>query len=434
MCSWEFESAERGDVVAKFFINLVKAEPFLAKIVLPAPSSAAAAHNVTLLLPVAAPKAALPLSVSILAMMNEGIKARNLQAPIDTDEMRLELGETKTLIVVNKTDVMLAPNSTKSSSNSTLVSSSKDLQLSTKTQAWLLSKAAQDIEVRFCTAINKKDIFAAIMVLSRSHNGIIMQLLVNMSSIGSSDLWKREKSLQWQLLVVFSFAITSKHRGGSDPSMADELIQPEKLDTFTADTALFDLFWGKDSSTLDRGRGQWQGIHPHKLIYAIKSLQRGSNAVTMVNIPAEHLWGDFMQNTFVASFLDTVFHFSGYKNGIFMQFIELVNVILSKNSTLPQHLFKRLQLQLTEAVMLGLKEAGTPYDACFLTNSHVNIFPEDGLELLGPDSKFSRRIRRIQKKLENLSDDEFWEDGGELEALHAQVVQGQQCMQGTPPL
>ena len=74
MCSWEFESAKRGDVVAKYFINLIKAEPFLAKIVLPAPSSAAAAHNVTLLLPVAAPKAALPLSVSVLSMMNEGAK------------------------------------------------------------------------------------------------------------------------------------------------------------------------------------------------------------------------------------------------------------------------------------------------------------------------------------------------------------------------
>ena len=435
MCSWEFDSVKRGDVVAKFFINLVKAEPYLAKIVLPAPSSAAAAHNVTLLLPIAAPKAALPLSVSILSMMNEGIKARNLQAPVDTDEMKLELGETKTLIVVSKTDVMLAPNST--SSNGTLVSgsdSAKDLQLSTETQAWMLSRPAQDIEVRFRSALNKKDIFAAIMVLSRSRNGIFMQLLVNRSGIGSSDLWKRAKSLRGQLLSAFSFAITSRRRGGSDPSTADELIQPEKLDTFTADTALFDLFWGKDSTTLDRGRGQWQSIHPHKLIYAVKSLQRGSNAATMVNIPTDRIWGDFTQNTFAASFLDAAFHFSGYKNGVFTRFIEPVNSILSENSTLPQHLFKRLQLQLTEAVKLGLKEAGTPYDACFLTNSHVDIFPEEGHELLGPDSKFSRRIRRIEKKLENLSDDEFWEDGGELEALRAQVVQGQQRMQGTPLL
>ena len=47
MCSWKFEPSKRGDVVAKYFINLAKAEPFLAKVVLPAPSSAAAAHNVT---------------------------------------------------------------------------------------------------------------------------------------------------------------------------------------------------------------------------------------------------------------------------------------------------------------------------------------------------------------------------------------------------
>ena len=107
MCSWEFESSKRGDdiVVAKYFINLVKAEPFLAEIVLSAPSSAAAAHNVALLLPTAAPKAVLPLSVSILFIVNEGIKARNLQAPIDTGEMKFVLGKNKTLLVISKSDV-----------------------------------------------------------------------------------------------------------------------------------------------------------------------------------------------------------------------------------------------------------------------------------------------------------------------------------------
>ena len=85
--------------------------------------------------------------------------------------------------------------------------------------------------------------------------------------------------------------------------------------------------------------------------------------------------------------------------------------------------------------MLGLKEAGTPYDACFLTNSHVDIFPEEGLKLLPPDSKFSIRIKRIQKRLENLSDDEFWEDADSFGALRTQIAQGQQRMQGhTSPL
>ena len=206
-------------------------------------------------------------------------------------------------------------------------------------------------------AINKKDIFSAIMVLSRSRNGIFMQLLVNRSSIGSADLWKRAKSLRGQLPSAFSFAITSKRRGGTGPSTTDELIQPEKLDTFTADSAFFDLFWGKDISTLDKGRGQWQGIHPHKLVYAIKSLQRGAGSATMSNLPAICLWGDFTQNTIVSSFLDAAFHFLGYKNGVFTKFIEPVDIILSENGTLPQHQFNRLQQQPTEAVMLGLKEA-----------------------------------------------------------------------------
>ena len=108
MCSWKFESTKRADVVAKYVINLVKAEPFLAKVVLPAPSSAAAAHSVTLLLPIAAPKASLRLSVSILSIVNEGIKARNLQAPIDTDEMKFDLGGNQTLLVINKSCLPLS--------------------------------------------------------------------------------------------------------------------------------------------------------------------------------------------------------------------------------------------------------------------------------------------------------------------------------------
>ena len=106
MCTWHFDPSRRQDVVSKYFINLVKAEPLLAKIVLPAPTAAAAAHNVTLLLPTAAPKASLPLSVSVLSIMNAGILQRNLHAPVDTDAMKDELGEVKTLLVVSKTDVI----------------------------------------------------------------------------------------------------------------------------------------------------------------------------------------------------------------------------------------------------------------------------------------------------------------------------------------
>ena len=67
--------------------ELGQGRAFPGKKVLPAPSSAAAAHNKALLLPIVAPGAVLPLSVSVLSVMDEGIKARNLQAPVDTDEV-----------------------------------------------------------------------------------------------------------------------------------------------------------------------------------------------------------------------------------------------------------------------------------------------------------------------------------------------------------
>ena len=136
--------------------------------------------------------------------------------------------------------------------------------------------------------------------------------------------------------------MTSKRRGGSDPATENELIQPEKLDTFTADVSFFDLFWGKDGTSV---RGKWSKLHPHRLVFSIKSLQRGSKAVAMFGIAEDKRWGDFTQNTFVAAYLDAAFHFSGYKNGVFTKFIEPANSLLSENSNLANRRFTVLPTQ-----------------------------------------------------------------------------------------
>ena len=150
----------------------------------------------------------------------------------------------------------------------------------------------------------------------------------------------------------------------------------------------------------------------------------------MFNIAEDKRWGDFTQNTFVSAYLDAAFHFSGYKNGVFSQFIEPANALLSENSNLASRRFAVLQKQITAAVHLGLDEAGIPYNACFVTNSHVETFPEEGLRLLPEDSKYSRRLLRIQRKIDNLSDDEFWDNDNLVDELRLQMEKGQQRMKG----
>ena len=158
----------------------------------------------------------------------------------------------------------------------------------------------------------------------------------------------------------------------------------------------------------------------------IKSLQRGSNAINMFDIAEDRRWGEFTQNTFVATYPDAAFHCSAYKNGVFTKFIEPANTVLSENSNLASRRFAVLQRQVTAAVYLGLDEAGIPYNACFATNSHIDAYPEDGMCLLPDDSKYSRRLSRIQRKLDNLSDDELWDDGNVVEDLRVQVEQSKQ--------
>ena len=168
------------------------------------------------------------------------------------------------------------------------------------------------------------------------------------------------------------------------------------------------------------------------MVFSIGSLQRGSKAIALFDIAEDRRWGDFTQNTFVSSYLDAAFHFSGYKNGVFTEFIQPANALLSENSNLATRRFTVLQKQVTAAVYLGLDEAGVPYNACFVTNSHVESFPEEGLRLLPDDSKYSRRLQRIQRKLDNLSDDEFWDDDNIVDDLRAQMEKGQQRMKGEP--
>ena len=60
----------------------------------------------------------------------------------------------------------------------------------------------------------------------------------------------------------------------------------------------------------------------------------------------------------------------------------------------------------------------------------MEAFPEEGLWILPDDSKYSRRLHRIQRKLDNLSDDEFWDDDNIVDDLRVQVEKGQQRMKG----
>ena len=105
-------------------------------------------------------------------------------------------------------------------------------------------------------------------------------------------------------------------------------------------------------------------------------------------------------------------------------------MLCSANSSLASRRFTVLQRQVTAAVYLGLDEAGVPYNACFVTNSHVEAFPEEGLRLLPDDSKYSRRLHPIQRKLDNLSDDECWDDDNVVDDLRVQMEKGQQRMKG----
>ena len=239
--------------------------------------------------------------------MNVGIQQRYLHAPVDTDEMRDQLGEVTTLLVVGKVDII----GTVASSVGAMTSSgAKEAPVSAETQAWLLSKEAQEVEANFRDAINHEDVFSALMVLTRSRNGIFMHLLVNRNSIGSSELWKRPRKCEGRCYQFSRLQLHPSAGEGSDPATENELIQPDKLDT---------LLQRWPSSTCFGARIvlQYEASGEKSTLiswaFPIKPLQRGSNAITMFDMAEDKQCGDFTQNTFVATYLEAAFHLSGYK-------------------------------------------------------------------------------------------------------------------------
>ena len=194
------------------------------------------------------------------------------------------------------------------------------------------------------------------------------------------------------------------------------LQQHTDLARFSVDSSFFNQFWGDK-------KGDWGNIFPHELVHSIKVMKRSATNVTMYETAENRRWGNPTQNNVAKVFLDNAFHFSGYNNGVFSDFISPFNDVLEENSDLTGEKKTTLQRRVMNAVTLGLREAGAAYADQFTSNSHLDPFPQDGHSLLSPNSMAARELANIQANVEKPENKSFWEEDEELEELKQEVAE-----------
>ena len=75
-------------------------------------------------------------------------------------------------------------------------------------------------------------------------------------------------------------------------------------------------------------------------------------------------------------------YFIGFSNGLFTTFIRHENKVLESAKTLPQVDYHTIQGKVTEAVKVGMHQAGEDFRSVMKTITHAAHFPTDGQHLL----------------------------------------------------
>jgi hypothetical protein len=419
MCSWRFSPSEHGEITTKYIMLILESLPILQACVLPAPTIEAARQN-CLLLQQFATGSTSTLDYNGLVLLDIEAKRQNLSAPVSLDTWKTKLGGEKVAHIMSKAQGKSGPSASSISgpSTSTIGGSSKDHSLSVDTQSWLLTTTAQAVEDKLTKALASNSNTTAIMAVSRSKVGLFLQLFTRRQSLGSAEIWKRVPRLKMHLRDAMSFALTAK------PDANNVLVQHTDLATYKMDLALYNQFWGDK-------RGEWHNILPHNLVHSIKAMKRSATNVTMYEAKESRRWGYATQNNAARGFLDNAFHFCGYDNGVFSAFIKPFNDILEENSDLTSKKKHTLQERVTNAISLGLREAGAAFADQFTSNSHLDPFPQNGTSLLPKHSMASRELSNINDNLEKLENKSFWGEDQELNELQEQVRLLKQ--QGPPP-
>ena len=413
MIGWRFSPSSQDATLGKYFISVVHSFPELAAIVLPA-SAAVVAKRLTEQLATALFSSSHIMSYSLLASLDSKLKTNAMTAEVKLPENASKSGQEK-LEMVLKRDPPLVGSPTLTAT--AVPVSDRSLVVTPEVQAWLNSTKLIDLEKKILLRLGTTppSYNSAISAVSRSRTPLVIQILAKRDHLGKSDAFRRGKEMRAQLKSVIAFFVSSHME--SRPLLSSQppvLIQHDRLLCYEAHMPEI-LF----SSAFGSAKGDFHLFDPITIKTSVEQLRNRRVASVTTSVP-QMKWGAVAENEAVAKYLDRFFHFLGWNNGAFSQYMSTPNEMLRSNSSLPAVEFKILQKKITLAVQTGLKALGKEWRTMLSTDSHFCPFPHDGTTLAPSDSIYHKELSYIQERLDQLDEKHFWDDDGDEKVVKKQ--------------
>ena len=144
--------------------------------------------------------------------------------------------------------------------------------------------------------------------------------------------------------------------------------------------------------------GNFRDIDPHQLVYELMS--KRTPGTVKATVAKNVRWAQYAHNAKAATFLDRVFHFLGYKNGVFTNFIAPVQLLLEDIESCDADDKADHQEDLSSIVRGGLQEAEESFKSMLKTGSPFASFPNKGLSLLHVGSNYYAERAALETDLD----------------------------------
>ena len=181
---------------------------------------------------------------------------------------------------------------------------------------WLNSTEVRTLESEVDQAMAQDPVPTIIIVnrLHRSREPLVVQLLHTRGNIPGSAPLSRVKELRTHCRKTMSYCVTASP-DPTDPDGKKLVVHKRWVSFLMSKQAFNDLF-----------TANWHAFDPHQLIYELGHAKKPETVKVVVSKILR--WGHHVDNSSVSVFLDRAFHFMGYENGVFSDFIAPVQAIL----------------------------------------------------------------------------------------------------------
>ena len=254
--------------------------------------------------------------------------------------------------------------------------------------AWVNSTAVKSLEADTALAMSQTPIptVSIINKIHRSGEPIVIQLLHNRSSVPGSVPLSRVPELRHHCRATMSYLVTASP-DPADPAKK-RLVVHKRWQGFVLSRELYSTLFS----------GNFKDIDPHQLVYELMS--KRTPGTTKASVSKAVRWSQYVHNAKVAVFLDRIFHFLGYKNGVFSDFIAPVQSLLEDIESCDADDKADHQEDLSKIVVAGLREVEDFFKTMLKTGSPFASFPNNGLSLLHSGSNFYAELAALETDLD----------------------------------